>query len=299
MFVALVVVMFALQPVGMELRQLGLTLQTAMPLVLVSAAQCIVLLTAGMDASVGGVLAVTNVLTAVWTGGLEGTASWRIIVIVILGGAMGAINGTLVVFVKVPPFIATIATWSIYDGLALLMLRSAGGATPTSLTEFITSPLAGIPMSILILASVLVAWWWWRGTASFKAIISLGSDDIRAALSGVRVGRATFTAYTLSGFIAGLAGIYLALVTSTGDPTIGDEYLLPSIEAALIGGVSLAGGMGGIGQAVAGALMLTCIGGIISELSLPSWVAIVASAGLLLLVIGLRSRIESKAVNPV
>jgi ribose transport system permease protein len=294
LFVTMLVIYFALEPDGLRITQLSLTIQTTLPLVLVSVAQCFVLLTGGIDVSVGGVMALTDVLMATW---LRGGNEWHIVLIVIIGLGAGVLNGCLVVVAKIPPFIATIATWSIYDGIALYILGSPGGSPPASFTTWVTGTAGPFPMPILLLVALLLLAWYSRNTELLKRIISIGSDKERAHLSGVRVERTQFAAYAIAGLFAALAGIYLALITATGDPTVGDGYVLQSVEAAVIGGVSLAGGVGGMGMAVAGSFMLTCCYNIISELSIPSWVAPPILGVLLLTVIGLRSRLERRELE--
>ncbi len=290
LFVVLMVVDVALQPDILSKPQIALTIQTALPLVLVSAAQCIVLLTGGIDVSVGGMMVVANVLAATWAGP-DGANVWLLALIPLIGLALGALNGALVVFGRFEPFVATLGTWAIYDGVALLVLPSAGGTTPANLTAWAQDTSSFIPTSILLLILTLLFWWYWRSTNLCRWIYSIGSDEIRAGLSGVNIGRTKFSVYAISGLLASLAGIYLALITGTGDATIGNGYILSSVEACVLGGISLTGGIGGVGLAVAGAFILTFIEGISSVLEMPPWVSVVLSAALLLIVIGIRSRL--------
>jgi len=289
LFVILLLVDVLLQPDILTKPQIALTIQTAFPLILVSIAQCIVLLTGGIDISVGGTMVVANVLTATWVGADSGSA-WRLVLVLLVGLILGAFNGALVVIGNFEPFIATLGTWAIYDGVALQILPSAGGATPPALSAWAQNVTNFIPTSILLLVLTLAVWWYWRSTNLCRHIYSIGSDEARARLSGVNIGKTKFSVYAIAGLLAALAGIYLALITSTGDATLGDGYILSSVEACVLGGISLEGGSGGAGLAVAGAFILTFIDGITSVLVLPPWVSIVLSAGLLIFVIGIRSR---------
>ncbi len=290
LFVALLLVDVLLQPDILTKPQIGLTIQTALPLILVTVAQCIVLLTGGIDISVGGTMVVANVLTATWVGSANG-ATWRLVLVPLIGLILGGLNGTLVVVGNFEPFIATLGTWAIYDGIALQILPSAGGATPAALSSWAQNVTNLIPTSILLLVVTVAIWGYWRSTNLCRHIYSIGSDEARARLSGVNVRRTKFSVYAIAGLLAALAGIYLALITGTGDATIGDGYILSSVEACVLGGISLEGGSGGVGLAVAGAFILTFIDGITSVLVLPPWVSIVLAAGLLIVVIGIRSRL--------
>jgi ribose transport system permease protein len=290
LFVILMIVDVALQPDILTKPQIALTIQTALPLVLVSAAQCVVLLTGGIDVSVGGMMVVANVLTAVWAGSTDERV-WLLLAIPVIGLVLGAINGALVVFGRFEPFVATLGTWAIYDGIALQILPSAGGETPAGVTNWAQDIASFVPTSILLLVLLLLFWWYWRSTNLCRHIYSIGSDEIRSALSGIDIGRTKFSVYAISGLLSALAGVYLALITGTGDATIGNGYILSSVEACVLGGISLTGGTGGIGMAVAGAFILTFIEGIASVLEMPPWVSVVLSAALLLAVIGIRSRL--------
>jgi ribose transport system permease protein len=290
LFVTLLLVDVLLQPDILTKPQIALTIQTALPLILVSIAQCIVLLTGGIDISVGGTMVVANVLTATWVGSDSGSA-WRLVLVPLIGLILGGFNGALVIVGNFEPFIATLGTWAIYDGIALQILPSAGGATPPALSAWAQNVTNFIPTSILLLVVALAFWWYWRSTNLCRHIYSVGSDEARARLSGVNIKKTKFSVYAIAGLLAALAGIYLALITGTGDATIGDGYILSSVEACVLGGISLEGGSGGVGLAVAGAFILTFIDGIASVLVLPPWVSIVLSAGLLLVVIGIRSRL--------
>lgn len=128
----LIVVDLILQPGLLDITQIGLLVQTALPLVLVAAAQTLALLVRGIDLSVGGVFAVANVMTAVWVGASGGAHQLLLLVVLAAGLAMGAINGILIARLDFQPFIATLGTWTAYSGVALMILPSDGGAVPRS-----------------------------------------------------------------------------------------------------------------------------------------------------------------------
>jgi ribose transport system permease protein len=285
----LILVSVILQPSILSLLQMGLVVQIALPLVFVCMGQGLVLLTGGLDLSVGGTLAIASVMTATWVGSFDGL---HLVVILLLGAVLGAINGILVTRVKLNPFIVTLATWSIFDGIALNILPTDGGTPPLGFTNWITSTTAGIPSSFVVLAVGVVVWMVWSKTRSGRHLYATGSDEARAIASGVNVDRIRLLAYSLSGTAAAMAGICLALVTSTGSPTSGDGYILPSIEGAVIGGVSLLGGKGGAGLAILGAFVLIFIANITQALNLQPWVSDMASALLLLIVVGVRALLE-------
>jgi ribose transport system permease protein len=128
-----------------------------------------------------------------------------------------------------------------------------------------------------------------RATRLGTRIYAVGADEERARLAGASVVRVKLAAYTLAGLCAGIGGIFLAGVASSGTPTAGDPYILSSVAAVVIGGTSLMGGSGGIGLTVMAALALTFMSDIVSAVNLNTWVSVAASAGLLLIVVAIRS----------
>jgi ribose transport system permease protein len=125
----------SLQPALANLQQIGLLLQTALPLVLISTAQTLVVLVGGIDLSVGGMFVVANAITVVWVGGAGGAHQALLLIAVAAGLAMGALNGLLVVGLRFEPFIATLGTWTIFNGIALTILPTDGGTPPPMLTN--------------------------------------------------------------------------------------------------------------------------------------------------------------------
>ena len=291
---ALVAVDLVLQPALLSVFQIGLEVQTALTLVFLGLAQTLVVLVRGIDLSVGGMMVVANALTATWVGGATGSRQWLLLVILAVGVGMGGLNGVLVAFLDFQPFVATLATWTIFNGIALWILPTDGGAAPPKLTDVVTTSIGPVPASFVILVGVLAFWWYLRGTRFGHSIYAIGSDEDRAQLNGVDVRLVKLVVYALAGAAAAIAGIYLAGTTSTGTPTAGDGYILQSVAAVVIGGTSLLGGSGGFGLTVMATFILTIIADVVSALNLSVWVSVAASAGLLLLVVGGRSYLEAR-----
>ncbi len=283
---------FILQPKLLDVTQLGYLAQTALPLVLVSAAQTLVVMVRGIDLSVGGIMVIANTATAVWVGEATGAHQWLIVAVLGLAVLAGLLNGLLVAVGGFEPFVATLGTWTIFNGIALKILPTDGGAPPLSLVEFVFNKTAGIPNSLLILAAVFVLWRGLRGTRLGTRIYAVGADEERARLNGTNVVAVKLFVYALAGLCAGAAGVLLAGVTSSGTPTAGNAYILTSVAAVVIGGTSLAGGSGGIGLTMMAAGALIFIQDIISAVNLETWVAVAASSGLLLAVVVVRTLIE-------
>lgn len=292
LLLVLVIVDLQLQPGLWDLDQAGMLVQTALPLVFVAAAQTLALLVRGIDLSVGGVFAVANTMTAVWVGAAGGAHQLLLLVVLLAGFAMGAINGILIARLNFQPFIATLGTWTAYSGIALMILSTDGGMTPPVLSTILYGTVLGIPSSIVIVAVMFLLWRILRSTRFGTRMLAVGDDEERARLNGTPVRLVRVVVYALAGLCAAAGGIALAGVTSTGSPTAGDAYILLSISAVVIGGTSLKGGQGGFGLSLMGVFALTLISDIVTGANLDVWVSVAASALLLLVMVSVRSLAE-------
>lgn len=269
----ILIVLFAvyadLQPNVLALDQLGTIAIGALVLVLAAYGQTIVVLTSGIDLSVGGALSLATALAA--TRMKSGTVLEWTLLILVIGTVAGAVNGAVVTFGRMQPFIVTLATWSILDGVALLVLPTQGGTVPPSFSELIYGSVAGIPTSIVVLLAVAIIWMWLKRTRVLRRVYAIGSDEESAFLSGVPLGPTRIAAYAISGLTASAAGLIYAMQTSSGDPHAGDPFILNSVAAVVIGGTALAGGRGGVSGTIAGALILTVIADVVFAIGLPEF----------------------------
>ena len=193
------------------------------------------------------------------------------------GGCLcGAINALIVIFGRLQPIVATIATGAVYYGAALALRPVPGGEVNTALADAVTGQLpGGVPASLaLLLFLVLVVWLPFRRSAIGRAAYALGSSEVAAYMSGVPIRRAKFAAYLLSGLLASVAGLFITCVTYSGEASAanGNTYTLYSIAAVVLGGVSLFGGSGSAIGAIFGALMFRTIGDLLFVFNLdPLW----------------------------
>ncbi|HLI61148.1 MAG TPA: ABC transporter permease [Solirubrobacteraceae bacterium] len=288
---ALIAADLSIQPALGNLVQIGLLIETALPLVLLAVAQTFVVLVGGIDLSVGGVYVVTNAITVTWVGLHGGAHQWLLVVALGFGVAMGALNGLLVVRLGFQPFIATLGTWTIFNGIALTILPTDGGSPPPLLSNLLLDQVAGIPSSIVILAGIVVAWRLLRASRFGMRMYAVGADEERARLNGTPVRTVKLCVYVIAGLCAALAGIYAAGANASGTPTGGDAYILTSVAAVVIGGTSLRGGEGGVGMTVMGAMSLTLINDIVGAENLNTWVSVAAASALLLAMVIARTLI--------
>jgi ribose transport system permease protein len=281
---AVLVAIYASQQEGVLTREeLNLDSVATLTLLLVATGQMLVILLGGIDLSVGGVVSVTTALAATQFGdGGSGMLLWAV-AIVALGAAAGAVNGVLIARLNLQPFIVTLATWSIWSGVAFWLLPTEGGTIPESFTSWVSNAYLGLTAPVWIIVALIVAWLWFKRTRLGVGIKATGSSAGSAFLSGVPIGITTIAAYSLSGLFAALAGLFLTTQTASGSPTVGNDYILNSVAAVVIGGTSLFGGRGGLGGTIAGAFVLTMIANVIFAFELESFWAPI-TYGVLLIV---------------
>ncbi len=226
-------------PGGFELTS---TLDNTMPLAFAALAQTLVVLTRGIDLSVGGVIDLTNAVAAqTLMGGPVSTALWTA-AILLIGAACGLLNGVLVAVGRLQPILVTLATLSIFQGLAIRILPQPGGAMPPGFTNVLANP--NWPTSLLYIPIIGGLWAIFRRTRLGVAVYAIGNDTMAASSHGISVKRTVILAYMLGGVASACAGLFLAANATAGDATTGDTYTLTSIVAAVLGGVSLFGGRG-------------------------------------------------------
>ncbi len=241
-------------PGSFELTSL---VNTALPLVFAGVGQATVVLTRGIDLSVGGMIDLSNSLAAAQMGGSAASMVLWSAIIIAIGAAGGLLNGLLVVYARLQPILVTLATLSIFQGLALAVLPQPGGAIPNSYTNVLANP--NQPTSLAYVVVVILAWVVFRRSSFGIAIFAVGNDEDAARARGIPVARTKVGAYVISGMLAAVAGLFLAATATAGDATTGDVFILQSIAAVVLGGISFAGGRGSAIGAVAGAFTLTLL----------------------------------------
>jgi ribose transport system permease protein len=296
MLAALMIIYASLRAGVLTLEELNLDTASAMTLLLAATGQTIVLLRGGIDLSIGGMISLGTVIAATRFGDDGATTTLWAILVVLIGATAGALNGVLISVLRLQPFLVTLATWSILSGAALMILPTDGGHLPDAWTAFGSDSFLGLSSSVWLLGLLIVFWLWFKATRIGVAIRATGSNERSAFLSGVRIFAINIAVYGLSGLFAALAALYLTTQTGTGSPTIGKDYILPSVAAAVIGGISLFGGRGGLVGTVVGAFIFTIISNLVFVLSVSSyWQPIVS--GLILLVAVLASSLAEKSAR--
>jgi len=296
MLAVLVAVYASLRSGVFSLDELNLDTAAAMTLLFAATGQTIVLLRGGIDLSIGGVVSLGTVIAATQFGDSPLSVLLWSVIIVGIGALVGVVNGALVTMLRLQPFLVTLATWSILSGAALMILPTDGGQLPSGWMAFGGAIWLGLSSSVWLLVALIVFWMWFNRTPLGFAIRATGSNERSAFLSGVSPLFINAATYGLSGVFAALAALYLTTQTGAGSPTIGKDYILPSVAAAVIGGISLFGGRGGLLGTVIGAYILTIIGNLVFVLRISSyWQPIVS--GVILLISVLASSIAEKSAR--
>jgi ribose/xylose/arabinose/galactoside ABC-type transport system permease subunit len=193
-----------------------------------------------------------------------------IFVVLAVGVGCGLVNGMLVVFGRIAPIVVTLATGSLFLGLALLLRPTPGGQIDYDLADAMTLDVFGIPTALIVAVAVIVLFWLpLRRTGLGMGLYAVGSSEQAAFQSGISVATIRLAAFALGGFFAALAGLFFSFVTTTGDAGIGPNFTLNSIAAVVLGGVLLRGGVGTLTGALAGAFILKTIGALMFFSGLP------------------------------
>ena len=222
--------------------------RAALPFAFATAGMTVAVLVGGIDLSVASMMAVASVTAAVLMDGAgDGATVLVVLLVLVLGLVMGTINGALIVATRVPDIVVTLAMLFVWEGVALLILQSPGGAaTPWLRGLIVGSVVPWVPNSMIFLVVCLLAIWLPLQRSKLGlSIYAVGSDPLAAYRSGVAIGRTRIAAYAICGLFSALGGLTLTMTTGIGEPIPG-PYLLASVAAVVLGGVVLGGGVGGL-----------------------------------------------------
>lgn len=219
-----------------------------------------VILTGGIDLSVGSILALSSVLTA----GLLGSGmpvTLAILISLILGCILGMMNGLLISYGKLAPFIVTLATMTIFRGATLVYTNGnpiTKGLSDTFLFQFLGQGyIVGIPFPVIIMFIVfIVLYVLLHKTAFGKSVYAIGGNEKAAYISGVKLNKVKIIIYSISGIMASISGLIITSRLSSAQPTAGASYEMDAIAAVVLGGTSLSGGKGRILGTLIGALII-------------------------------------------
>lgn len=248
----------------------NILLQQTAP-ILVAVGMLMVILTGGIDLSVGSVMAFGSSLTAVLTTKYEIPWGLSILIALVVGLIFGTFTGILVAYLKFQGFVASLAVMTIARGAAYTITNATPVNLKSGTLNTLTSKQFGYPIIIIMLVLVVIFVVIQNYTAYGRIVIAVGSNSEAVKLSGIRVKRYLMSVYMLSAVLSTLAGIFVAARSNVGNSTIGEGQELDAIAACVIGGASLAGGKGSVTKTLIGALTLALIGNIMNLLAVPAY----------------------------
>lgn len=288
-----------LSPVFLTAENIGNVMSATAVIAVLATGQLLVIITRGVDLSVGSTVALASVMGAlVFEQGRPGALV--IGAMLATGAAVGLINGAVYVYGRVPhPFIVTLATLSIVKGLALVLSDGRPifgmpdsvvylGANTTDWLPHSAFVVAGIALAALVLTSKMV-WGRW--------IYAVGGNPEAARRTGIPTKRVLVSVYGLCGLAAGVGAVLTAGRTQTGSPNFGELAELDSIAAVVIGGAAFAGGRGNVGNALIGAFMIGVIRNILNLLNVDAFYQLIAIGGVVLIAVEadvLRGHVEQR-----
>jgi len=247
-----------------------------------------VILTAGIDLSVGSTLALGSALTAgLLASGMDPLLA--VFIGLLIGFVLGAVNGLIITKGKVAPFIATLATMTIYRGATLVY---TDGMPITGLSDSFTFEMIGrgyffgIPFPVIIMmVAFIILYFVQRKTVFGRQVYAVGGNEEAAKLSGIKTDRVKIWVYSLTGMLAVLAGIIMTSRLDSAQPTAGTGYELDAIAAVVIGGTSLAGGRGRIVGTLIGALIIGVISNGLNLLNVSSFYQQIVKGAIILVAV--------------
>ena len=265
-------------------------LRTASFLGIVSIGQTIAILTGGIDLSVGPIITMGNVFVCMLINGQNSNTLWAILFVIFLGALFGFLSGYGVAYLKISPLVMTLAVGSLITGITLIFSKGApkGLASPilrymgvSSLFDFF--PIIIFIWLILSVLSILLL----NFSVFGRKIYYIGANEKSAFFSGIKTNFTKTIAYSISGATAVLTGALMAGYTQTAFLGIGDEYILWSIAAVVIGGTALTGGKGGYVGTIAGTIIFVLLESVLTVMNMPEAVRKMANGAIILILISI------------
>jgi ribose transport system permease protein len=272
----------------------GYVLRQAIPLAILGGCQTLVMLTAGIDLSVGAIASMAGFLVATLVAG-QGLPV-AILAALAAAALAGFVNGIGVGVFRVHPLIMTLGMSLVVLGFAnvwqLVMVQTGSGVPPVLRAIGSGTILGIVPMSLFVFVPLaLIILVGLRATGFGRLLYAIGDNPIAARLSGAHSWRVLTVLYIVSALLAAVAGFLVTGLTNTASVTLADSLVLPSVAAAVIGGTSIFGGLGGYGGTIVGALILTVLAALLTVLGLPEPTRQIVYGSLIVLVAAAYTRI--------
>lgn len=268
-------------------------------LIILALGQMTVILTKSIDLSVAANLAFTGMAVAMLDAAYPGLPLALLIVIaVLIGACLGAINGFLVWLLQIPPIVVTLGTLTIYRGMAFVLSGGSWVNAHQMTPDFLNLPrlpVMGLPLLSWTAIGVVLAMWFVLTRTSFgRSAYASGGNPVAAVYAGIDVGRTRFLAFVLSGALAGLCGYLWVSRYAVAYVDIAAGFELDSVAASVIGGISIAGGIGTVAGTVLGALFLGVIRNALPVIGISPFTQMAISGVVIVLAVAFNARAEKK-----
>lgn len=267
-------------------------------IIIISFGQTIVLLTGGIDLSVAAIGSVSSMFAATFMVEMGMNSYLAILISCLLGVVFGAVNGFFIAYLKITPFIVTLATGEIYKGIVYIITRGMPIVGVPDDAQFIVNGVIGgilptIVIIMLIICVILTVML--RRTKFGRHIFALGGNRNCAKIVGIKTERVEMLVYCLSGLLAATAGVLMTCKLASFQASIGANWVMPSVTASVLGGTSMTGGIGGVVGTVIGGLLSGTISTSITLLRVSSYWETVVTGGVVLIAVV----IDAMKENPV
>jgi ribose/xylose/arabinose/galactoside ABC-type transport system permease subunit len=286
-FLFFLILLFAVAlfvPSFRTLRNLSNILVQFIPLAIISMGQTFVLISGGVDLSVGATMSAVTAILATHMADSPAGIAGGLCAVIAFGLLIGLFNGLSVAFLKLPPIIVTISSMTMVQGVAYIFLKTNGGSMPKRFVSFFTQKIGIVTVSFLITVLIFLILQGILGkTRRGMHLYAVGHNPAAANSAGVKVGQTLVFAYAVAALGAVLSGIVMACRLRSGDPIIGNPYALDSITASVIGGASFAGGEGFLFGTFFGSFIIGMLSNIMNSLGVSSFYQYVLK-GLLLII---------------
>lgn len=268
-------------------------LEQSTPLAIVSLGQTLVIITGGIDLSIGSMVSLASVLLSGLTAGDPVMMYVAIVTILVLGGLVGVINAGASIYLRVHPLIVTLGTGAILQGITLLYTQTPIGKMPKGFDELAYGRVLGLPLGAVFTIVVFVV------TAVFlrkvplgRYIYATGDDAVGAQLMGLPRRKVLFVAYGFCGMMAAVASIFLVARLGAGQPYTGQNFTLTSITPVVVGGTLLSGGRGGVIGTLMGVYLVSLLNNLLNFLSLSTHYQLIVQG--LIVIIAVSVYVENK-----
>lgn len=284
LIVVLAVILGIMSPGIISTRNLLNILNQQASLISVTIGQALVVMTGGLDLSVGSVVSLTTSIVSL-------NQPWAVPLALAAALLIGTVNAYGVVWLRIHPILMTLSTMTAVQGIALLVRPIPGGAAPSWLVAYSNATLFGVPMPIWAAAFVVIAFslMLTKSRLGIHIMASGGSAD-NARLGGVNSDMVIASAYVMSSFLACLGGINVTARLASGDPLVGSQFAIDSVAATALGGTLLSGGLGGIVGPVGGVLFLALLANGSNFLNISTYYQMIIKGVLLIVAVSAHRR---------